>query len=127
MQDAEQLEPPRAHSGVPAPMPSLATTNRPTALLTAPRPRLATNRRYPTTVATLSRRARDVVEQSFERTSDQGRGSPLIESRLQVGGLEAWDWGAGAGAGGGLGVELRCGAWLALRFGEVGTCGVGGL
>jgi len=38
---------------------------------------------YPTSVATLSRRARDVVEQSFERTSDMGRGSPLIESRLQ--------------------------------------------
>lgn len=38
---------------------------------------------YPTTVATLSRRARDVVEQSFECTSDLGRGSPLIQSRLQ--------------------------------------------
>jgi nicotinamide phosphoribosyltransferase len=39
---------------------------------------------YPTTVATLSRRARDVVEASFERTSDQGAASPLVESRLQV-------------------------------------------
>lgn len=39
---------------------------------------------YPTTVATLSRRARDVVEQAFARTSDQGADSPLVESRLQV-------------------------------------------
>ena len=39
--------------------------------------------RYPTTVATLSRRARDVVEDSFERTSDQGRNHPSIISRLQ--------------------------------------------
>lgn len=38
---------------------------------------------YPTTVATLSRRSRDVVEASFERTSDGGRGSPLVQSKLQ--------------------------------------------
>lgn len=38
---------------------------------------------YPTTVATLSRRAREVVEQSFERTSDLGKASPLVSSRLQ--------------------------------------------
>jgi nicotinamide phosphoribosyltransferase len=38
---------------------------------------------YPTTVATLSRRARDVVEASFEKTSDGGKMSPLVESRLQ--------------------------------------------
>ncbi|KAG1671877.1 hypothetical protein FOA52_003444 [Chlamydomonas sp. UWO 241] len=38
---------------------------------------------YPTTVATLSRRARDVVEASFEKTSEGGKRSPLVESRLQ--------------------------------------------
>lgn len=38
--------------------------------------------RYPSTVATLSRRARDVVEASFELTSDGGRDSPLVPSRL---------------------------------------------
>ncbi|GAX79752.1 hypothetical protein CEUSTIGMA_g7193.t1 [Chlamydomonas eustigma] len=37
---------------------------------------------YPTTVATLSRRARDEVEKSFERTSDLGTQSPLVSSRL---------------------------------------------
>ncbi|KAJ9525932.1 hypothetical protein QJQ45_009410 [Haematococcus lacustris] len=37
---------------------------------------------YPTTVATLSRRARDVVEGSFRRTSDAGSDSPLVASRL---------------------------------------------
>jgi hypothetical protein len=40
--------------------------------------------RYPSTVATLSRRARDVVEQAFMRTSDLGKASPLVSSRLQV-------------------------------------------
>ncbi len=38
--------------------------------------------RYPTTVATLSRRARDVVEAAFEATSDGGASSPLVPSRL---------------------------------------------
>lgn len=38
---------------------------------------------YPTTVATLSRRARDVVERAFERTCDVGSRSPLVSSRLQ--------------------------------------------
>ena len=33
-------------------------------------------------MATLSRRARDVIEQSFERTSDLGKGSFLVPSRL---------------------------------------------
>lgn len=37
---------------------------------------------YPTSVATLSRRARDVVEASFARTSDGGVGSPLVQSKL---------------------------------------------
>jgi hypothetical protein len=35
---------------------------------------------YPITVATLSRRARDVVEASFEATSDQGARSPLVRT-----------------------------------------------
>eukprot|EP00195_Chlamydomonas_chlamydogama_P007155 CAMPEP_0202896810 /NCGR_PEP_ID=MMETSP1392-20130828/5728_1 /ASSEMBLY_ACC=CAM_ASM_000868 /TAXON_ID=225041 /ORGANISM="Chlamydomonas chlamydogama, Strain SAG 11-48b" /LENGTH=503 /DNA_ID=CAMNT_0049582287 /DNA_START=382 /DNA_END=1893 /DNA_ORIENTATION=+ len=38
---------------------------------------------YPTTVATLSRRARDVVESSFERTSEKGKSSPLVSTKLQ--------------------------------------------
>lgn len=38
---------------------------------------------YPTTVATLSRRARDIVEATFARSSDQGKASPLVSSRLQ--------------------------------------------
>lgn len=38
---------------------------------------------YPTTVATLSRRSRDVIEHSFENTSELGKSSPLIDSRLQ--------------------------------------------
>ncbi|KAF5831924.1 nicotinamide phosphoribosyltransferase [Dunaliella salina] len=38
---------------------------------------------YPTTVATLSRRARDIVEATFARSSDQGKASPLMSSRLQ--------------------------------------------
>ncbi|MEW5302022.1 MAG: hypothetical protein WDW36_004834 [Sanguina aurantia] len=38
---------------------------------------------YPCTVATLSRRSRDVIEASFEATSDGGSGSPLVPSRLQ--------------------------------------------
>lgn len=37
---------------------------------------------YPSTVATLSRRARDTIERSFERTADAGRTSPLIPGRL---------------------------------------------
>ena len=39
-------------------------------------------RRYQTTVATLSRRARDVIEQAFEESVDGGRESPLLLSRL---------------------------------------------
>lgn len=38
--------------------------------------------RYQTTVATLSRRARDVIEAAFEKSVDAGRDSPLIQSRL---------------------------------------------
>ncbi|KXZ56944.1 hypothetical protein GPECTOR_1g851 [Gonium pectorale] len=37
---------------------------------------------YPTSVATLSRRSRDVVEAAFERTSDAGAASPLVQNRL---------------------------------------------
>ena len=40
------------------------------------------NNRYPTTVATLSRRARDVLEEAFETSADGGRASPLLTSRL---------------------------------------------
>ena len=39
-------------------------------------------RRYQTTLATLSRRARDVIEDAFERSADGGRDSPLVDSRL---------------------------------------------
>ncbi len=35
-------------------------------------------------MATLSRRARDVVERAFERTSDGGKQSPLVQTKLQV-------------------------------------------
>uniref|UniRef100_A0A7R9YV39 Nicotinamide phosphoribosyltransferase n=1 Tax=Chlamydomonas euryale TaxID=1486919 RepID=A0A7R9YV39_9CHLO len=37
---------------------------------------------YPTTVATLSRRARDVVEATFEKTVVKGKDHPAVESRL---------------------------------------------
>eukprot|EP00899_Mesostigma_viride_P010131 jgi/Mesvir1/19119/Mv12861-RA.1 len=37
---------------------------------------------YPTTVATLSRRARDVIGAAFERSVDGGRSNPLLLSRL---------------------------------------------
>ncbi|KAK9864686.1 hypothetical protein WJX84_000447 [Apatococcus fuscideae] len=37
---------------------------------------------YPTTVATLSRRCRDLIEEAFEKTVDLGRESPLLGSRL---------------------------------------------
>ena len=39
-------------------------------------------RRYPTTVATLSRRARDRIEAAFEQSVDEGRNSPFVGSRL---------------------------------------------
>ena len=39
-------------------------------------------RRYPTTVATLSRRARDVIEAAFEESAEAGAASPLLPSRL---------------------------------------------
>lgn len=38
--------------------------------------------RYPTTVATLSRRARDRIETAFEQSVDEGRNSSLLGSRL---------------------------------------------
>ena len=38
--------------------------------------------RYPTTVATLSRRARDVIEEAFEKSADGGRSHFLVGSRL---------------------------------------------
>lgn len=37
---------------------------------------------YPTTVATLSRRARSVIEDAFERAADGGAQHPLVASRL---------------------------------------------
>ncbi|KAF6252467.1 Quinolinate phosphoribosyl transferase [Scenedesmus sp. NREL 46B-D3] len=37
---------------------------------------------YPTTVATLSRRARDIIEAAFEVSADGGAASPLVASRL---------------------------------------------
>jgi hypothetical protein len=37
---------------------------------------------YPTTVATLSRRARDVIEEAFEHAADGGAQHPLVASRL---------------------------------------------
>ena len=37
---------------------------------------------YPTTVATLSRRARDVIGRAFEESAEGGAGSPLLGSRL---------------------------------------------
>ena len=37
---------------------------------------------YPTTVATLSRRARDVIGHAFEKSVEGGAGSPLLGSRL---------------------------------------------
>ena len=37
---------------------------------------------YPCTVATLSRRLRDVIEDYFDQTTDLGSSHPLIESRL---------------------------------------------
>lgn len=38
--------------------------------------------RYPTSVATLSRRSKDIIEAAFERSSDAGTASPLMGSRL---------------------------------------------
>lgn len=43
---------------------------------------LTADGRYQTTVATLSRRARDVIEGAFERSVDGGRDHPLVASRL---------------------------------------------
>ena len=38
--------------------------------------------RYPSCVATLSRRAKDVIEAAFEKSVDGGHQSPLVGSRL---------------------------------------------
>lgn len=38
--------------------------------------------RYPTTVATLSRRARDRIEAAFEQSVEGGGSNPLLASRL---------------------------------------------
>lgn len=38
--------------------------------------------RYPTTVATLSRRAKDIIADGFDASVDSGRSSPLLASRL---------------------------------------------
>lgn len=43
---------------------------------------LASVHRYPTTVATLSRRARDIIGAAFEQSADGGRSNPLLASRL---------------------------------------------
>jgi nicotinamide phosphoribosyltransferase len=40
------------------------------------------HRRYPTTVATSSRRARDIIEAAFETSVEGGRSNPLLRSRL---------------------------------------------
>jgi len=37
---------------------------------------------YPSTVATLSRRAKDIIQAAFERSVDGGAASPLLGSRL---------------------------------------------
>lgn len=42
---------------------------------------------YPCTVATLSRRTRDVIEAAFEKSCDAGAASPMIASRLHDFGL----------------------------------------
>ena len=39
-------------------------------------------RRYPTCVATLSRRSKDVIEAGFERSVEGGGANPLLGSRL---------------------------------------------
>ena len=38
--------------------------------------------RYPSAVATLSRRCKDRIEEAFEASVDGGRDSPLLSSRL---------------------------------------------
>jgi nicotinamide phosphoribosyltransferase len=43
---------------------------------------LAAPHRYPTTVATSSRRARDIIEAAFETSVEGGSSSPLLRSRL---------------------------------------------
>lgn len=48
---------------------------------------LLTHSWYPSSVATLSRRARDVIERAFERSCDSGMRSPLVPSRLHDFGL----------------------------------------
>lgn len=37
---------------------------------------------YPCTVATLSRRTKDIIEAAFEKSCDAGKASPLVPSRL---------------------------------------------
>ena len=48
---------------------------------------LLTHSWYPSSVATLSRRARDAIESAFERSCDSGKRSPLVPSRLHDFGL----------------------------------------
>lgn len=38
--------------------------------------------RYPSTVATLSRRARDIIETAFEKSCDAGKDCPTVTGRL---------------------------------------------
>jgi hypothetical protein len=47
-----------------------------------PHPITPPNTRYPTTVATLSRRARDIIAAAFEASADGGATNPLLPSRL---------------------------------------------
>ncbi len=49
---------------------------------------------YPTTVATLSRRARDILEEGFEESVEGGAASPLLPSRLHDFGFRGCTTGA---------------------------------
>lgn len=55
---------------------------------------------YPSTVATLSRRARDVIEAAFERGADAGAASALVPSRLHDFGMRGCCTGEQAVIGG---------------------------
>ena len=44
---------------------------------------------YPSTVATLSRRARDVIERAFEASTEEGKAHPLLPSRLHDFGMRS--------------------------------------
>ena len=46
---------------------------------------------YPTTVATLSRRCKELIAAAFDESVDGGRASPLLNSRLHDFGFR-WVW-----------------------------------